>query len=124
MFEGVEKMNNNIEKGAKGELIAKTYLVSKGFKILETNYRNNIGEIDIIALDKNILVFIEVKTRTNINYGYPFEAVNSRKQRKIINCSYVYIKNKMLTDYQLRYDIIEVFLTPNIRINHIPNSFC
>ena len=117
-------MLNNIEKGKKGELIAKEYLVSKGYRILNTNYRNKIGEIDIIALDKDILVFIEVKTRTNINFGYPYEAVNMKKQDKILRCSYVYIKYNNLKNYQLRYDIIEVFLTTSIRINHIVNSFC
>lgn len=117
-------MMNNVEKGKKGESIAKAYLISKGYKILETNYRNKIGEIDIVALDKDILVFVEVKTRTSIKFGYPYEAVNIKKQNKIINCSYTYVKYHKLMNYQLRYDIIEVYLTPNIKVNHIPNSFC
>lgn len=117
-------MSNNIEKGKKGESIAKDYLISKGYRILETNYRNKIGEIDIIALDKDILVFIEVKTRTSIKFGYPYEAVNKRKQNKIINCSYIYVQFHKLMNCQLRYDIIEVYLTSEIKVNHILNSFC
>lgn len=117
-------MGNNIEKGKRGETISKEYLLSKGYIILDINYRNKIGEIDIIALDKNKLVFIEVKTRTSINFGYAYEAVNRKKQEKIIYCSYLYINQKKLMNYQPRYDIIEVYLTPNIRINHIENSFC
>lgn len=119
-----EEMTNNIEKGKRGELIAKNYLLAKGYRILETNYRNKIGEIDIIAQDKDVLVFIEVKTRSNTNFGYPYEAVDIKKQRKIINCSYVYVKQFNLNNVQLRYDIIEVFLSPNIQTNHIINSFC
>lgn len=117
-------MANNIEKGKKGEFIAKEYLISKDYNILDLNYRNKIGEIDIIALDKSTLVFIEVKTRTSINFGYAYEAVNRKKQEKIIYCSHLYIKQKRLMDYQIRYDIIEVYLTSNIKINHIENSFC
>ncbi|MBU5426518.1 YraN family protein [Tissierella pigra] len=117
-------MENNIDKGRKGELIAKEYLVSNGYNILDINYRNKIGEIDLIALDKDILVFIEVKTRTNTKFGYAYEAVNRKKQEKIIYCSQLYIKQNRLLDYQMRYDIIEVYLTPNLKINHIQNSFC
>ncbi|WP_353093868.1 YraN family protein [Tissierella praeacuta] len=117
-------MATNIQKGRKGEMIARQYLISKGYRILKTNYRNKIGEIDIIAMDSNILVFVEVKTRTSTNFGYAYEAVNRRKQEKIIYCSQLYIGETNLKDYQIRYDIIEVYLAANIKINHIENSFC
>lgn len=117
-------MINNIDKGKKGELIAKNYLISNGYNILDMNHRNKIGEIDIIAMDKNILVFIEVKTRTSINYGYAYEAVNRKKQEKIIYSSLLYMKQNRLEGYQLRYDIIEVYMTANTKINHIDNAFC
>lgn len=117
---------NNISKGRRGELLCKSYLVSKGYVILDLNYRNKIGEIDIIALDrtKNILAFIEVKSRTNLSYGLPYEAVNKNKQRKIINCSQIYVSQRKYLDYQLRYDIVEVYLTQKVKINHIENAFC
>lgn len=117
-------MLDNITRGKSGEELAKDYLISKGYRILTTNYRNRIGEIDIIAMDKDILVFVEVKTRTSISYGYAFEAVDFRKQRKIINTSLVYIKYKNYMDTQLRYDIIEVYMTKDFRINHLENAFC
>ena len=117
-------MVSNISRGKSGEKLAKDYLITKGYSILETNYRNKIGEIDIIAKDKDILVFIEVKTRTSTDYGYAFEAVDFRKQRKIINTSMVYVKYKNYVDTQLRYDIIEVYMTNVIKINHLDNAFC
>lgn len=117
-------MGKNIKLGKKGEELAKKYLVSKGYNILGVNYRNSIGEIDIIAMDNNILVFIEVKTRTSLKYGYAYESVNQRKQEKIIYASMAYIKEKNIKDFQARYDIIEVYLTPGIKINHIDNAFC
>lgn len=117
-------MVSNIVKGKSGEMIVKDYLVSKGYSILQTNYRNKIGEIDIIAKDRDIIVFIEVKSRTNTSYGYAFEAVDLRKQRKIINTSLVYIKFNNYKDIQLRYDIIEVYFQKDIKINHLVNAFC
>ena len=67
---------NNIQKGRAGEMIALKYLIDNKANILETNYRINSGEIDIIAEINDELVFIEVKSRTNIKFGYPSEAVD------------------------------------------------
>lgn len=117
-------MRNNINKGFLGEKKAADYLISKGYKIIDRNYRTRIGEIDIIATISGVLVFIEVKSRTNINYGYPYEAVNWRKQDKIIKSSYLYIKQKRFYNYQMRYDIIEVYLGEKPKIKHIENAFC
>ena len=115
---------NNIEKGKLGEDLAVKYLLSKGYKLLARNYRNKIGEIDIIVEKDGIIIFVEVKSRTSTNYGYGYEAVNRRKQEKIINCSHIYCKQNGLYNSQLRYDIIEVYLTKDIKINHIDNAFC
>ena len=70
---------NNKEKGDLGELIALKYLTKSGAEIIEKNYKIKTGEIDIIAKIDNELVFIEVKSRSNIRYGYPAEAVNYKK---------------------------------------------
>ncbi len=117
-------MGNNISKGKLGELTALKYLTTNGYKILNTNYKTKIGEIDIIALYNNLLVVLEVKTRTSLNHGYPYEAVNQRKQNKIIMVSQIYMKEKGFKDIQVRFDIIEVYLTKSIKINHIENAFC
>lgn len=118
-------MMNNIAKGRRGELLSKSYLVKKGYVILDLNYRNKIGEIDIIALDKRnkILVFVEVKTRTSQAYGLACEAVNKNKQNKIINCSKIYMQERKYSNYQPRFDIVEVYLTSNLEINHLENAF-
>ena len=117
-------MGNNIRKGILGENEACKYLISKGYSIIDRNYKTKIGEIDIIAIKSKILVFIEVKTRTSVDYGYPYEAVNWKKQEKIYKSSLIYIKHKNMENYQIRYDIIEVFLREKPKINHIENAFC
>ncbi len=116
-------MKTNLSKGKQGESLARDYILNKGYKILEMNYTSKIGEIDIIALDKDILAFIEVKTRSNINFGYAYEAVNYKKQKKIINTSYIYIKHKNIKNIQIRYDIIEIYLGKHTDINHIKDAF-
>lgn len=112
----------NKEKGELGENIAKEYLLSKGAKILDTNYKIKSGEIDIISkLDENI-VFIEVKSRTNIKFGYPSESVNYKKIKKITDVAKYYIFKNNLHNKPIRFDVIEVYLKDK-KINHIINAF-
>ncbi|WP_352419586.1 YraN family protein [Proteiniborus sp.] len=117
-------MNNNRNNGIIGENLASNYLLEKGYSILERNFRTKIGEIDIIVKKSNIIVFVEVKARSNTNYGFPYESVNYKKQQKIIRTAQNYINFKGLTNCQYRFDIIEVFLKENgNKINHIQNAF-
>lgn len=113
---------NNIEKGKLGENIALKYIVSKGGKIIEQNYRTKIGEIDLIVKLNGELVFVEVKSRSNINYGYPAEAVDYKKRRKITNVAKYYILNNSLENLSIRFDVIEVYFKEK-KINHIVNAF-
>ena len=113
---------NNIEKGRLGEEIALKYIISKGGTIVEKNYRTKMGEIDLIARMNGDLVFVEVKSRSNINYGYPCEAVNYKKKRKITNVAKYYILDNSLEDISVRFDVIEIYLTDK-KINHIVNAF-
>jgi putative endonuclease len=78
--------------GEKGEELAREYLKKHGYKIIEQNYKTPFGEIDVIAQENNILVFIEVKTRESIEFGLPFESVTRRKRRKIANVALSYLK--------------------------------
>lgn len=113
---------NNIEKGDLGEYIAYKYLLKKGAQILETKYKIKSGEIDIIAKLDNEIVFVEVKSRSNIRFGTPAEAVNYNKIKKIINVSNYYILKNNLYDNSIRFDVIEVYLNES-KINHIMNAF-
>lgn len=106
--------------GTEGELTAREYLVSKGAKILEMNYRRPTGEIDIIARHKKTFLFIEVKRRSSLRYGRPSEAVNSAKQAHIARTAMVYLQENHLEDAPVRFDVIEI-LPGDIR--HIENAF-
>ena len=113
---------NNIQKGRLGEQIALNYLIDNNASILDTNYRINTGEIDIIAKLNEELVFIEVKSRSNTKFGYPSEAVNYNKIKKIINTAKYYILKNNLNNIPIRFDVIEVYLKEG-KINHIVNAF-
>jgi putative endonuclease len=106
-------MLNNKETGRLGENIARSYLVEKGYSILETNYSTRYGEIDIIAREERLVVFVEVKTRRGVSFGYPREAVDIHKQLKIRNMAEFYILRKKLSDIPMRFDVIEVFIDEN-----------
>lgn len=113
---------NNIEKGKLGEEIAFKYILSKGGRVIEKNYRTKMGEIDLIARLNGELVFVEVKSRSNINYGYPSESVNYKKKRKITNVAKYYILENSLENLSIRFDVIEIYFNEK-KINHIENAF-
>lgn len=115
-------LKDNFIKGRLGEDIAKEYLISKGFKIVESNWHySKNAEIDIIAEDNGVLVFIEVKTRTSLNFGHPFEAVNYNKMQKLHTAVLGYISrlNKRYKSY--RIDGIAIVGLSNPSIEHIKN---
>ena len=109
--------------GKRGEIIAKNYLIKKGYKIVETNYKNKLGEIDIIAKDKDCLVFVEVKTRTSRAFGDPLEAINFKKQQKIRAVATAYLKQHHILDCNCRFDAIAVMGEGDSEINHIQEAF-
>jgi len=97
-----------VKLGEKGEELAVRFLKKQGYKIIKQNYKTRIGEIDIIAMDGNALVFIEVKTRESIEYGLPFEAVNSAKKRKIRNVALLYLK-RLKEIPPCRFDVVSIY---------------
>ena len=99
---------NNRSKGRDGEERAEEYLVIKGYKILEKNYKTRIGEIDIIALDGKTLVFIEVKTRKTASHGLPADAVNAKKQGRIGRVALSYISDKKFVNQPCRFDVLSI----------------
>lgn len=110
----------NKVKGNLGEDIAADYLKKAGYTILKRNYKNDYGEIDIIALGEEYLIFVEVKMRTSTQFGLPAEAVTKAKMRKISQVAGGYIASKQLFDMPVRFDVIEVLGT---EVNHIKNAF-
>ena len=106
--------------GRAGEIKAAEFLKEKGFKIIETNYKTHIGEIDIIAMDKDTIVFIEVKTRSGDGYGAPSEAVTQKKQEKYYMVASEYLQRKGNLCALSRFDVIEI---ENGQINHIIDAF-
>ena len=107
--------------GENGENIAKTFLEKKGYIILETNKRfSKLCEIDIIALEKDTLVFIEVKTRKTDICGHPFEAITKNKYNNIKKGIFLYLQeHKEYKKY--RIDAVSVLLKPELKIEHLKN---
>lgn len=103
-----EHKKYNTIKGNISESVAVGYLKNCGYKNIITNFKCNIGEIDIIAREDNVLVFVEVKYRKNNIFGMPREAVNYQKQQKIRRVALSYMKKHGLMDSPCRFDVLEI----------------
>ena len=115
----------NQHTGDKGENYACDLLVEKNFKIVKRNYRYGHGEIDIIANDKDVLVFVEVKTRKNLEFGQPISAITKGKQRQIRKIAEAYLIENNINNTDCRFDVVGVLLQGNecAIIDHIENAF-
>lgn len=106
--------------GRFGEDEAVKYLQQKGYKILERNFSCKRGEIDIIALDKDEIVFIEIKARISLKYGLPSEAVTKNKLKHIYKTAEYYLYTRNLLNENTRIDVIEVYIkNKQVIINHL-----
>ncbi len=116
-------MAEHNETGKTGEEIAVKYLRSKGYTILETNWRLGRNEIDIVAEINDLLVVVEVKTRHTNDFGDPQSFVDRQKQRLLIRAANAYIKWHSVTK-ETRFDIISILLTNrDPEVNHIIDAF-
>ena len=115
-------MQTNIY-GKRSEIIATDYLKKKGYKILETNYKNHVGEIDIIAKDKDYIVFVEVKARMSQAFGHPFEAIDEIKQQKIHAVASIYLVKHKKYGTKCRFDAISILGLENPEITHVLDAF-
>lgn len=112
-----------IELGRKGEDEAYKYLDRLEYFIIARNFKCSHGEIDMIALDKKELVFIEVKTRCSKKYGEPRDAVNEIKKKHIKKAASFYIYKNGLDNSYIRFDVIEIYVkNEKFHINHIKNA--
>lgn len=116
--------------GTKGEQIAAQFLKERNYSILAMNFRyKRLGEIDIIARENNYICFIEVKTRSNLDYGFPRESVDFKKQENIKKLAHIYISKNSLYNENIRFDVVEVYIKKERdtiaieNINLIKNAF-
>ena len=118
------KDTKKITTGKEGEKIAAAYLKKNGYRIIEINFRCSIGEIDIVAKEKDDLVFIEVKTRKSIELGYPEQAVGIRKQKKMSQLALWYLQKRKIANTNARFDVVAVTLIPEKNeVRLIKNAF-
>lgn len=110
--------------GKLGEKLAANYLTEKGYTIIERNWRINKLEIDLIASLGDTLIFVEVKTRSNIEYGHPELAVSPRKETLIAAAAKGYMK-KIDHDWAIRFDIVSIVMHRNKQpdIRHLEDAF-
>jgi putative endonuclease len=113
------------ESGRRGEELACTFLVKKGYDIVKRNFRFGHGEIDIIARKEDLLIFVEVKTRTNYEFGEPELAITKSKQKQIIKIAKAYLYINEIYNMQCRFDVVAIMLEKykEPRLNHIENAF-
>lgn len=112
--------------GQKGEEAAAHYLKKHGYNVLCRNYTCGIGEIDLIALDKGVLVFVEVRSRSSTVFGLAQESVTKRKQHKLRQLAWNYLMAEGKTDCSCRFDVIAVLFDSEgavNRLDHITNAF-
>ncbi len=110
--------------GKEGERVAEKYLRKKGYRVVERNYRCPAGEVDLIVLDRRVVVFVEVKTRSDDRFGVPFESVHTHKQKKMIKAALFFLSQHRLHDRDARFDVVGVSWTgKDPVVDHIQNAF-
>lgn len=111
--------------GAAGETIASAFLKKKGYRVIGSNYRTPLGEIDLIARQGRTIIFAEIKTRTTASFGPPHLSVTGKKQLHIVRAAMIYLKARGLLDADWRVDVVSVKLDHCLKvesIEHIENA--
>lgn len=118
-------LNATVAIGRKGEDLAHRYLQSAGFKVVARNYRPSGGEaeVDIVARDGAITVFVEVKTRTSEEFGSPDRAVGTDKQRQMVRAAKAYAARAGIGWQQVRFDVVSIVLSSPPSIVHRQDAF-
>lgn len=111
--------------GKRGERIAERLLLKKGMFIVDREYSERFGEIDLVAIDDRTVVFVEVKTRVSDFAGSAAEAVDEQKQKKITQVATAYLTRRSLHDCRCRFDVIAITMDPNQKpvVQHFENAF-
>ena len=118
-------MDDRAGLGSKGEKIAERYLRRRRFRIVTRNYRCPMGEIDLIALDGSIVVFVEVKTRGSAEHADPQDAVNSVKQLHLARTAEFFLRQTHSEHRQCRFDVVAITSSPEseLHVEHLPDAF-
>ena len=115
---------HNKESGRNGEDLAVEFLLKKGYRILHRNFRFERGEIDVVADDGGVLVFVEVKARRSKQFGEPEEAVSLHKRAQLRKTAKGYLFRYEIDDTECRFDVIAIEYDRNVTsIRHIENAF-
>ncbi|PTX61275.1 putative endonuclease [Melghirimyces profundicolus] len=123
---GTVRKDRRRETGRIGEALAARFLSDKGYRILETNWRNRLGELDLITEKDGLLVIVEVRTTRSRRFGMGFQSVDRKKQQQVrrLTLSYLQVRHRELTPF--RFDVVSVLLTPTnepARIDHLEGAF-
>lgn len=116
-------LKNNHKIGLRGEEIASGYLQKKGYRILHRNYRCILGEIDIIGEYQGYIIFIEVKYRRSTSFGFPFESVGKKKQKKIRQVANTYLLQTKQYGRKCRFDVVSILEENSVEVMHFENAF-
>ena len=120
----IAPLRRRLRRGRAGEQLAVDHVTALGWRIIERNWRCNVGEIDIVAHDQDCLVFAEVKTRTRVGFGHPFEAITSAKMQKMRQLVGEWCRAHEIASVQVRLDAISVLLTSGrVQIEHLKQVF-
>ncbi len=116
--------NDNLNLGLLSEKKAREFLKAQGYKILQANYKTKLGEVDIIARDKDTLCFVEVKSRSSDRFGTGLDAVSRLKQKQVSKAALSFLKEKNLLDSKARFDVVSLDYSGNEeKITLIKNAF-
>jgi putative endonuclease len=107
------------ETGIQGEKLACNFLANNGYRIIETNYRCRDGEVDVVTQQRDVLVFVEVRTKKNLNFGTPEESITERKKEKLRAVAEHYTQNHENLPPTWRIDVVAVQLNYRGRLHRI-----
>lgn len=109
--------------GAQGEDMALKFLQQQGYRLLDRNFRTHYGELDLVMMDKDEIVFAEVKKRASNDYGYPEEMVNWKKKKHLLKTAHIYLDRKRLDEFFYRFDTIAISgVAPCYDIRHFKDT--
>ena len=112
--------------GSRGERRAASYLAKHGFQVVARGVTNQFGEIDLVTLDGDTIVFVEVRTRRSLDAGHPAESVTPEKQARLTRAALAFLKQKKLLDRRSRFDVVALLWPDGVRepqIEHYKNAF-